>query len=79
MSSGNKGKEQAKEDALKAAAATAAAKADTAVTVAATPDPLEERRRARVLAIDKWDTGESGPKDIRNLPGKGTSGQSRSY
>lgn len=71
MGSKDKGRQQ--EDALKAAAAAAAAKSDAAVTIAAAPDPLEERRRARVLAIDKWDTGESGPKDIRNLPGGDTS------
>lgn len=71
MGSKDKGRQQ--EDALRAAAATAQTKSDAAVEVAGKADPLEERRRARVLAIDKWDLGESGPKDIRNLPGADTS------
>lgn len=72
MGSRGKGKDEKNEDALRAAAAAAEAKANAAVAVAEKPDPLEERRRARVLAIDKWDLGESGPKDIRNLPGADT-------
>lgn len=69
---GGKSKDQKNEDALKAAAAASTAKAEPAISTAAAPDPLDERRRERVLAIDKWDMGESGPKDVRNLPGADT-------
>jgi hypothetical protein len=72
MAFGTKDKGREREDALKKAAADAESRANAAITTAAAPDPLEERRRARSLAIDKWDMGESGPKDIRNLPGADT-------
>jgi hypothetical protein len=72
MPSGNKGREQANEDALRVAADKAAAKSDEAITAAGKADPLEDRRRAQVLAFDKWQSGESGPMDVLNMPGGGT-------
>lgn len=68
MASGNKA-QTANENAYKAAADQAQADAKAAVVTAAAPDPLEARRRAQVLALDKWRTGESGPIDVRNKPG----------
>lgn len=65
----NKGKEQ--ENAYKAAAATSLTPADQALNVASKPDELEQRRRDHVLALDKWEHGESGPVDVRNMPGGG--------
>lgn len=72
MASGNKGREQAQEDALRRSAAEAAAKSEAAVAAAAAPDPLEELRRKRVTEVEEWDQGLRGPKDIRNLPGGDT-------
>lgn len=66
----NKGRQN--EDALRAQAAAAAAKAEPAIQAAATPDPLEELRRKRVMGIEEWDQGLRGPKNIRNLPGGDT-------
>lgn len=68
MASGNKGQQQ-NENAYKAASDQALLDAKAATAKAAEPDPLEARRRARVLAIDKWQSGESGPIDVRNMPG----------
>lgn len=47
------------------------ASSDMAIGKAAAPDPLEERRRTRALALDKWANGESGPIDVRDMPGGG--------
>jgi hypothetical protein len=48
-------------DSLRTAAEQTAIRAEPAIATVATPDPIEELRRARVLAIDNWDMGESGP------------------
>ena len=69
MASGKKGKAQ--ENAYQGAAGTALANADAALTTAGKPDELEQRRRDHVLALDKWENGESGPIDVRNMPGGG--------
>jgi hypothetical protein len=34
-------------------------------------DPLEERQRAHVLALDDWRMGKNGLPDVRNMPGGG--------
>ncbi len=44
------------------------AKADATLDTAGKPTEFETRLGNRALAIDKWDSGESGPKDVRNLP-----------
>lgn len=66
MSSGN-----GKENAFKDLASQSRAKADTALTTASMPDELEARRRSKTLALDKWASGESGPIDVRDMPGGG--------
>lgn len=68
---GSKSKGQEDENAFKSAATLATNNANAATATAANADPLEERRRANVLALDKWENGESGPIDIRNMPGNG--------
>lgn len=68
MASGSKGREQ-QASALQTAATTATTKATAATDEAAKADPLEERRRKFVLDFDKWQSGESGPIDVRNMPG----------
>jgi hypothetical protein len=65
------GKNKGQTDPLKGLATTSRSAADTAIGTAAEPDPLEARRRAHVLALDKWESGESGPIDVRNMPGGG--------
>lgn len=70
---GSKNKGQVKENEFKNLAETSRPAADTAIATAAAPDPLEQRRRDRVLALDKWESGESGPIDVRNMPGGGAS------
>lgn len=65
----NKGKQQ--ENAYRDAAASARPGADAAIGTASKPDELEQRRRDHVLALDKWEKGESGPVDVRNMPGGG--------
>lgn len=68
MGTKNKGRSP-QDNAFQALADKSRAAADTAVAKAAEPDPLEARRREQVLALDKWKTGESGPIDVRNMPG----------
>jgi len=68
MASGSKGRKQ-EEANLRAQAEAANQRAAETAKAAAVPDPMEERRRAQVLALDKWRTGESGPVDVRNMPG----------
>ncbi len=65
----NKGK--ANENAFRTLADDSRGAAGTALATAAKPDELEQRRRDRVLALDKWESGESGPVDVRNMPGGG--------
>jgi hypothetical protein len=38
------------------------------ITAANVPDPLEERLRARDTAWLDWESGASGPRDVRNAP-----------
>lgn len=66
---GTRNKGQEDENAFKAQAAKDRAAADVAIGKAAAVDPIEERRRAQAIALDKWKTGESGPIDVRNMPG----------
>jgi hypothetical protein len=56
---------------LQAQVAAANARADAAEKTAATPDPMEQRRRDYLMSVDDWRTGKSGPIDVRNLPGGG--------
>lgn len=58
-------------DPLKNLANTSRTAADTAIATASQPDELEARRRAHAIALDKWRSGESGPIDVRNMPGGG--------
>lgn len=69
---GSKSKGRQEESALKQAALESKQKADSAIQTASNADPLEERLRARTTALDKWRMGESGPIDVRNMPGGGT-------
>src|SRR6185369_7724855 len=69
MGYGNKGKDQ--ENAYRNAASEGKVGADAAIAVASKPDELEQRRRDHTLAVDKWRNGESGPIDVRNMPGGG--------
>jgi hypothetical protein len=67
MSKG-KGREQ-QASALQASWQAQQAKANTATDAAAAADPLEEERRQRVKAFSDWESGKSGPVDVRNMPG----------
>jgi hypothetical protein len=58
-------------DPLRNLANTSRTGADTAITTASQPDEIEARRRAHAIALDKWRNGESGPIDIRDMPGGG--------
>lgn len=64
--SSNKG--QKEENAFRGFAETSRPQADAAITTASKPDEFEERRRKRALAIDRWESGEAGPQDVRNMP-----------
>lgn len=68
MASGKKA-EQRNEDSYNAASTAASTAANAAIATAAQPDELEQRRRDQALKFDKWRTGESGPIDVRNMPG----------
>lgn len=68
---GGGGRDRREEDRLRAAAEAAHREAEEARRVASTPDPLEERRRTYLTNFDKWRMGESGPIDVRNMPGAG--------
>lgn len=57
-------KERAEESRLKAEATAAAKKA-------AEVDPFEAEQRARLRALADWESGKSGPIDVRNMPGSG--------
>lgn len=63
MKGGGK-KDRAEESRLKTEATAAAAKA-------AEVDPFEAEQRARVKALADWESGKSGPIDVRNMPGSG--------
>lgn len=65
---GSKSKSNANEDALKAAAAKAAAERDAAMAKAELPDPLEARQRDYVTKIWDWRDEKNGPMDIRKFP-----------
>jgi hypothetical protein len=52
-------------------AQAAQTRANAAAEAAAKPDPLEQRQRDYALSLDKWRMGESGPIDVRNMPGSG--------
>src|ERR1051325_10218616 len=67
MGTGNKGQT----DPLKNLATTSRTGADAAIATASQPDEIEARRRAHAIALDKWRNGESGPIDVRNMPGGG--------
>jgi hypothetical protein len=69
MASKNKGQE--KENSFKDLADTSRTAADTSISVAAAPSEFEKRRGDHALALDKWRNGESGPIDVRNMPGGG--------
>jgi len=43
----------------------------TTQTAATAPDEFEARQRARALRFDKWQSGESGPVNIHNMPDAG--------
>jgi hypothetical protein len=66
---GSKNKGEQRENAYDTAAQAATVKADTAIAAAGKPDELEQRRRDYVLNLDKWQNGENGPIDVRNMPG----------
>lgn len=72
MASGGKSQQQANESYLKTLAEQDRVAKTAAVEKAATPDPLLEARRAHVTALDDWESGKSGPIDVRNMPGGGT-------
>lgn len=71
MAFGTKDKGKENENAFQALATQSMGKADAAINTASQPDELEARRRAQVLALDKWESGEAGPVDVRNMPGGG--------
>jgi hypothetical protein len=43
------------------------------IQIASQPDPLEERLRERDMGFLDWESGKSGPIDVRNAPGLGPS------
>lgn len=71
MAFGSKDKGKQQENAYRSAAAEGKVGADTAIATATKPDELEQRRRDHVLAVDRWRNGESGPIDVRDMPGGG--------
>lgn len=56
------------ESALQRQAMGSQAAANTAITAAEKPDPLEERRRGYVNKILDWNEGVGGPPDVRSFP-----------
>lgn len=62
----NKGRQT--ENLLQQQAMGSQAAANTAITKAEAPDPLEARRRAYVERILDFSEGKGGPPDVRNFP-----------
>lgn len=56
---------------LKSLAAKDQVKADTAVDTASAPDSITQRLINKATSLDDWETGKSGPIDIRSMPGAG--------
>jgi hypothetical protein len=65
------GKNKGKEDPLRSLGDTSRTAADAALNTASQPDPIEAMRRKYATDLWKWRTGESGPIDVRNMPGGG--------
>jgi hypothetical protein len=59
------------QEALRASAEAANARAKAAEDKAATPDPMEARRRDYIGKLDDWRMGKDGPIDVLNMPGGG--------
>lgn len=62
-------KEEEQQNALKAIADSARTQSKTATDTAAKPDPITQRIMDRATALDDWESGKSGPIDIRKMPG----------
>lgn len=45
--------------------------ADASITKASEPDPLTQRLINKATSLDDWESGKSGPIDIRSMPGAG--------
>jgi hypothetical protein len=66
---GTKGKGQT--DPLKNLANTSRIGADASLVTASQPDEIEAMRRKHAMDLWRWQQGESGPIDVRNMPGGG--------
>lgn len=64
-------KEEDQQNSLKAIADQGRVAAATAVDTASKPDPITQRITDKATALDDWESGKSGPIDVRNMPGGG--------